>query len=60
MTIHLVWKAKIALLLAKKFTVSVEYIDFANVFLRKSAKILPKYTKINKYTIMLEKDKQLM
>ena len=47
MTIHLAGKAQIALLLAKKVTVLAKYLDFADVFLKESAEVLPEYTGIN-------------
>ena len=40
-----------ALLLAKKVIVPAKYSDFADVFLKESANILPEQTKINAYTI---------
>ena len=36
-----------------------EYADFSDVFLKKSAKVLPKHTRINKHAIKLKEDKQL-
>ena len=57
-TIHLVKEAQLALLLVKKVTVPIEYSDFANVFLEKSANILPERTGANEYIIKLEEDKQ--
>ena len=57
-TIHPAWKAEIALLLAKKVTNLAKYADFVNVFLKKLAEVLPKYTKINKHAIKLEESKQ--
>ena len=41
MLIHLAQEAQIALLIAKKITVTAEYTDFADVFLKKLAKVLP-------------------
>ena len=58
MTIYLAKKAKIALLLAKKVTISAKYSDFGNIFSKKSTKVLPKQIKINKHAIKLEKGKQ--
>ena len=49
-----------ALLLSKNVTVPDEYLDFANVFLEKSANVLLKQTKINKHTIKLEKAKKTL
>ena len=60
MTIHPAWEAQIALLLTKKITVPAKYLDFADVFSKKSAEVLPKYTGINKHAIELEDDKQLL
>ena len=47
-----------ALLLAKKIIVLAKYSDFADIFLEKSANILPKQTGVNEYTIKLQKSKQ--
>ena len=58
MTIHPARKAQIALLLAKKVTIPAKYTNFSDVFSKKSAKMLPKRTKINKHAIELEEDKQ--
>ena len=57
-TIHPAKEAHMALFLAKKVTVLAEYLDFANIFLEKSANILPEQTEVNKYGIQLEEDKQ--
>ena len=58
MTIHPAWKAKIALLLAKKVTVPAKYSDFADVFSKESAEVLPERTGINEHAIELEDGKQ--
>ena len=58
MTIYLVQNAQIALLLIEKVTVSEKYLDFADVFSKKSAKVLPKRMGINKHVIKIEKEKQ--
>ena len=58
MTIHLAWKAQIALLLAREVTVLAEYLDFANIFSKESTKVLPKRTDINEHAIELEEGKQ--
>ena len=55
--IHPAQKAHIAWLLVKKVTVLEEYPDFANVFLKKLAEILPKRMEINKYAIELQEGK---
>ena len=58
MSIHPAWKAQIALLIAKEVIVSAEYSDFADVFSKESAEVLPKRIKINKHVIKLEKSRQ--
>ena len=47
------------MLLAKKVIVPAEYLDFADVFLEKSANILPEQTRVNEHAIELEKGKKL-
>ena len=59
-TIHLARKAQIALLMAKKVTFPAKYLDFANVFLEKSANILLEQPGVNTHVIKLEKGKQLL
>ena len=54
MTIYPAGKAQTASLLAKKVTVPAKYSDFADVFSKKLAKMLPERTKINKHAIKLE------
>ena len=51
--IHSITKVHIALLLAKKVSVLVDYSDFANVFLEKSANILSEQTRANNLLIKL-------
>ena len=46
------------MLLAEEIIVLAEYIDFANVFLKKSAVVLPEGTGINKHIIKLVEGKQ--
>ena len=58
MTIHLVKKAQIALLLAKKINILAKYSDFANVFSEKLANILSEQTRANEHAIELEQGKQ--
>lgn len=60
MTIHLECEAQIALLKAEKALISVpaKYLDFTDIFSKKLVIVLSDYTKINTYTINLEKDKQ--
>lgn len=48
MSIHLTREAQIALLLAKKVTVSDDYSDFADIFSKKLAAKLSKCSNINK------------
>ena len=58
MSMHSAKKAQLALLLAKKVTVPIEYLDFADVFLEKSANILPERIGANEHAIKLEEDKE--
>ena len=58
MTIHPVREAQIASLLAKEVTVPAKYSDFADVYSKKSAEVLPECTGINKDAIELEDGKQ--
>ena len=51
-------KAKLALLLTKEVTVPIEYLNFADIFSKKSAKVLSKRTGANKHSIKLEEGKQ--
>lgn len=53
-------EVQIAALITHKalVTILVEYSDFANVFSKKSAVVLPKHTKINTHTLNLEKSKK--
>ena len=44
--------------LAKKVTVLDKYLDFANIFLQKSANVLSEQTRVNKHAIEFEKDKE--
>ena len=46
------------LLLTNKVNILEKYLDFTDVFSKKLAEVLPKHTKINKYIIKLQKDKQ--
>ena len=46
------------MLLAKKVTVPTKYLDFADVFLKKSANVFPERTKANEHAIKLEEGKQ--
>ena len=46
------------MLLAKKVTVVAKYFDFADVFSKKSANVLPERTGANKHAIELEKGKE--
>ena len=58
MTIHLACKTQIGLLLTKKVTIPVKYLDSDEIFLKKSAKILPKQTEVSEHVIELEKGNQ--
>ena len=58
MIIHPARKTQIASLLAKKVIVPAEYSDFADIFLKKSAEVLPECTGVNEHTIELEDSKQ--
>ena len=51
--------AQIPSLLTKKVKILDKYADFANVFLKKKALVLPDRTKLNKHTINLKNSKQL-
>ena len=58
MTIHPAREAQLALPLAEKVIVPLEYSDFADVFSEKSANVLPERTRANEHAIELEKGKQ--
>lgn len=51
--VYLVWKTQIAILVTKKVIVSTQYLNFTNIFSKKSAIKLFKRFAINKYTINL-------
>ena len=57
-TIYPIRKAQLALLLAKEVTMPTNYLDFADVFLKKWANVLPERTGVNEHAIKLEKGKQ--
>ena len=57
MTIYPAREAQLALLLAEKVTVPNEYLDFADVFSKKSANVLTERTGANEYAIELKKVK---
>ena len=57
--IYRVRKVQLALLLIKKATVLVEYPDFTNIFLQKSANIFLEWTGANQHAIKVKKGKQL-
>ena len=46
------------MLLAKQVTILAKYLDFADVFSKKSAEVLPERTGINEHTFELENSKQ--
>lgn len=54
--IYLDKKTQIDSLLIKKITISNKELDFANVFLKKKALILPNWTNFNKHAIKPEDD----
>lgn len=60
--IYLAQKAQIALqialLLAKKVSISKEYTDFSDIFFKKSSEVPPNFLNINKHMISLELSKQ--
>lgn len=58
MTIYLAIKTWIILLLVEKIIILAEYLDFTNVFLKKSVVVLFKLTGDNEHEIKLEKNKQ--
>ena len=58
MTINLAWETQIALLLVEEIIGPETYSDFADVFSKESAEVLPKHKEINKYAIELQKGKQ--
>lgn len=55
--IYLAWEAQIIFLIIKKIDILAKYLDYANVFLEKSAVELPKHCNINKYFMNLKLDK---
>ena len=58
MSIHPARKAQFALLLTEKVTMPTKYLDFADVFSKKSANILLDWTGANEHAIKLEEGKQ--
>lgn len=60
MKVHLDHKFELAILITVKtlITILAEYLDFINVFSKKSAIVLPKHTEINIHVINLEVGKQ--
>ena len=59
MAIHLVRETQIALLVAEKVKIPIEYSDFSDVFSEEKASILLKITKLNQYAIELQESQQL-
>ena len=57
-TIHPAREAQLTLLLAEEVNIPTEYSDFADLFLEKSANVLPEQTGANEHTIELEECKQ--
>lgn len=58
-TIYPAWEAEITLLVGEGVTVLVKYLDYANVFSKKTAVKLPKRLDINEHAINLKPGKQL-
>ena len=58
MIIYLAKKTQIALLLVKKIIILAKYLDSANIFSKKLAKMLLEQTRANENTIILEKGKK--
>lgn len=58
MTIYLIRKNLISLLFIEKIIIMAESINFADIFFKKSIKILPKSIKANKNAIKIAKDKE--
>ena len=58
MSIHLAKKVQLALLLTEKVTVPTKYLHIADIFLEKSANVLPEQTGANKHAIELKEGKQ--
>ena len=58
MTIHPVRKAQLASPSTKEVSMPTKYLDFADVFLKKPAKILSERTGANKHAIALEQCKE--
>lgn len=56
--IYLTQKAQITLLLAKKVIIPIKYLNYANIFSKKSVAKLSKQIDINKYVSDLEPSKQ--
>lgn len=56
--ILLVWEAQMILLLIKEVIVLTKYADFANIFSKALAKLLPEIKSINEYTIKLVNSNQ--
>lgn len=57
-TIGLIKKVQISLLLVEKFSILAKYLDFADVFIEKWGKVLPRWIVANKDIIKLETVKQ--
>lgn len=55
--IYPVWETQITLILVEEVTVLAEYLEYANIFSKKSAVELPQRTDIDKHLIKLKPDK---
>lgn len=58
MIIHSAQEAHMALLLSKEVTVPMEYADFADIYSKKLAEMLPERTSINEYTVKSDDSKK--
>lgn len=56
-SIHPAWAAQIALLIAERIAIPIEYLNFADIFSKNSITKLLKYFNINKHAINQEPGK---
>lgn len=59
MIIYLAKKTQISLLQIEKLIIFAEFLDYADLFLKKSTELLSKHIQANKSKILLDKTKQL-
>ena len=57
-SIHLARKAQIALLIAKKVKIPINYLDFSDVFSEEKVLVLPEITDLNQHAIELQEGQQ--